>query len=259
MEYFEDLSDYELDLKDGEIKIYIIDNYPWGTSTDRVLRIEEIIQSEYPTIDLETIHFTNLQDISLNDVKGFILTGSSFNISKFYYDEELEDKFKPEMNIIRNQSNIPILAICYGHQLVAYSFRGQVHRFHSYITNQGITKIKVENKDELIPQKKLKVNVHHSDYVIPDDLYVLRDFNIFSTKKVLGIDTIQYMKHKTQPLYSVQFHPETHNSYFYSTTNYEEKTETREVGEDIIKNFINICLKKYFSEREWIDFYKILI
>ena len=97
--------------------------------------------------------------------------------------------------------------------------------------------------DWLIPHKKLKVDIQHRDYILPDELKLNKKFDIIATKDLYGYSTIQYMRHINRPIYSVQFHPETHlASYIYRNEDNEEFIkEAKQYGEEIIINFANIC------------------
>jgi GMP synthase-like glutamine amidotransferase len=95
----------------------------------------------------------------------------------------------------------------------------------------------------LIQQKKIFVDIQHRDFIPPDDVKIQKKFEIIATKVLNGYSTIQYMRHIKRPIYSVQFHPETHlANYTYRNQDDEEITkEAKHDGEEIIINFAYIC------------------
>jgi len=78
--------------------------------------------------------------------------------------------------------------------------------------------------------------------VNPEDPILQKIFDINSTKERNGCNTIQYMRHFKRPIFSIQFHPETHHSSRYVDTYDEQKiNKTQFLGEEIIKNFVFLC------------------
>jgi GMP synthase-like glutamine amidotransferase len=51
------------------------------------------------------------------------------------------------------------------------------------------------------------------------------------------------MRHINRPIYSVQFHPETHFANYTYRNQYDEEIikEAKQYGEEIIINFAHIC------------------
>ncbi len=121
-----------------------------------------------------------------------------------------------------NEINVPLLGICYGHQLIARLAGGTVesHLFREY----GSTDLEITETAQLFNgmDKNQRVWMSHGDSVsqMPDDYIVTASS---STTPVCAF------RHKTKNIFGVQFHPEVSH-----TLN----------GQQIISNFVNLCNEK---------------
>ena len=229
--------------KEEKDKILLIDNYSRALPTDRITRLESIINNSLAEVELKTIHFTQFKPEMAEDCIGIILSGSELNVSSFYYDERLKKKFKPQLELIQKMDRTPIFALCFGIHLVAYAFGAQISRMRLLEVGGKIIFILLKETDELIAQKNIPVNVHHLDFVSPNDCKIRENFNIVCTSRTMGYRMIQYMKHNKKPIFALQFHPETHNPYYFNPNLFDERIteKTRITGEKIIDNFIWMC------------------
>jgi len=125
-----------------------------------------------------------------NKIKGLVLSGGAFSVNdkKIPFDNEW-------LSV-----NVPILGICYGHQLLAHIFGGTVKTINGEYSNE------TASFDTLVPLffqtcSKSIVWMSHNDSVLklPRDFY-----SIASTKncKNAGI------YNKDKKIYGLQFHPE---------------------------------------------------
>lgn len=230
----------------------VINNRPVGSRADRVSRIVEIAEKFPATPTVEVVHFRDLGDDLPSDTRAVILSGSSYNSSEFEregtrtHSETRGGKdFHSEMGTIRKAS-APILATCFGHTLVAKAFGGEVRRnVHSSEWNRAI-RISVDRGDEFLAGEYV-VDVNHRDYVPPNDERIAEHFHIQSVstdKEDARFRYIQYMRHKRLPIFSVQFHPETHERMPDGYTEHEDETfaEAKREGERIIHRFLELCL-----------------
>jgi anthranilate/para-aminobenzoate synthase component II len=103
--------------------------------------------------------------------------------------------------------------------------------------------ILLNKTDELITQKNIPVNLHHLDFVSPNDCKIQKNFEIISTSRTMGYRMVEYMKHREKTIFAVQFHPETHASYYFQPSLFDERIveKTGIIGEKIIENFIWMC------------------
>ncbi|MCK4285687.1 MAG: gamma-glutamyl-gamma-aminobutyrate hydrolase family protein [Candidatus Lokiarchaeota archaeon] len=223
--------------------IYIIDNFSVDFQTDRQKNLVEIFRQKIPQCSVKVIHYSQVGIEILKSCKGIILTGSEINVSEFYGNKVLRKKFKSVLKIIKKAKNIPILAICYGFHLTGFAFNGKVYRMNIPHDGGRIIPLVLNKTDELILHNEITVDIQHRDYILPDDVRIQRRFEILATKVLNGYNTIQYMRHINRPIYSVQFHPETHlANYTYRNQDDEEIIkEAKQCGEEIIINFANIC------------------
>ncbi len=148
-----------------------------------------------------------------DSLKGIILSGSPFSVN---------ENNAPHVDIPRLQSEVPVLGICYGAQLSAKQFGGQVAKSNK--REYGRAMMHKRRDDRLFEQVSdlSQVWMSHSDSVLemPPGFEVLA-----------ATDDIPFAAFRSNgsvhPLYGVQFHPEVYHS-----------TE----GKKILKNFlVNIC------------------
>ena len=196
-------------------KILIID---FGSQVTQLIarRIREL------SVYCEIINVQNFNKlIKLDNIKGIIFSGGPASIS-----ESKSPRIK-NFNLIKG---IPVLAICYGHQLIAKQFEGKVKFSQKkefgraeifFKSNSPLTKNFFTNKKNL-------VWMSHSDQV---------------TKIGKGFSTVAFTKNSScaitqnlkENIFTVQFHPEV-----IHTNN----------GQVIFKNFIfSICKCK----KNWTD------
>lgn len=153
----------------------------------------------------------SIEDIKKYNPKGIIFTGGPNSV----YDEN-SPHIDPEIFNL----GYPILGICYGHQLIAYTLGGKVE--HAPISEYGKTIIDVDINSDLFKDvsKNTIVWMSHTDYVsiTPDN------FKVLASTEVCPVGA---MANKDKKIYSMQFHPEVNHSV---------------EGVKMLKNFvIDIC------------------
>ncbi len=148
-------------------------------------------------------------------VRGIVLSGGPRSVY-----EEGSPKIDRDFLESALSRGIPILGICYGHQLLAYVMGGRVERGPK--GEYGISKLEVLEEDEIfrgLPRVQ-EVWMSHRDLVVelPDGFEVLASTEYCA---------IAAYKCERAPVYGVQFHPEVvHTRY----------------GKEILRNFLySIC------------------
>jgi GMP synthase (glutamine-hydrolysing) len=155
--------------------------------------------------------FNQLPPIT-HDIRGIILSGSPCSV---------KDKEAPRINVKEVIGKIPVLGICYGAQLIADEFLGNV--LPSQIREYGRARLeKIDQHHELLKEIQLNSQVwmSHGDTIdfLPDSFDI-----IASTSSV----QVAAYKMKNKKVYGIQFHPEV--------------THTTE-GKTVLRNFVvHIC------------------
>ncbi|MFO8020231.1 MAG: hypothetical protein R6U96_16525 [Promethearchaeia archaeon] len=230
--------------------IYLVDNYPFGFPTDRISRFESIITGSIAELAVKTVHYTRFSKEEAKKSIGVILSGSSNNVSSLYFDNHLKKRYDPQLEFIRTNEDIPILGVCFGHHLVGFAYGADVNRMRVPGLGGRIVFILLDETDEIITKKNLPVNAHHRDFLSPNDIKIHEHFNILSVSNNNRYRIVQYLHHKTRPIYAVQFHPETHTGTYFHASHFEERivTKTKTEGKQIIENFLWQC--KYLKDKD---------
>ena len=170
----------------------------------------------------EIISHKKIKNKDINEkIKGIILSGGPLNV----YDIK---KYSFDKNIIENE--IPVLGICFGHQILSKIKGGKVKQ--SKHREFGLANIFKKNNSPLIKdyfknRKYVKVWMSHADQVsrLP------KNFRVIASSQNSKFAIVE---NSLKRIYGVQFHPEV--------------THT-ENGKIIIRNFIfSICkIKKNWS------------
>ena len=201
-------------------KILIID---FGSQVTQLIarRIREL------SVYCEIISYQNFNKLTyLQNISGIIFSGGPSSIS---------EKYSPYLKNFKICKKTPVLAICYGHQLISKIFGGKVK--YSAKKEFGRTLLFSKAKSPLtkkffFKKKPVRVLMSHSDEVIK----LPKNFTRVAYSKNSKNAIIHNLKEK---IFSVQFHPEV-----IHTDN----------GKVIFKNFIfNICKCK----KNWTNSRKI--
>jgi GMP synthase (glutamine-hydrolysing) len=144
-------------------------------------------------------------------LKGIILSGGPTSVYL---------KNAPQLSRQIIDFKLPVLGICYGHQLISHAFKGSVSKgkTHEY----GKTRIHTTSSSGLFTgvARKLTVWMSHSDYIksLPPG------FKVTSRSEN---ELISSFENERKNIYGVQFHPEVHHTDY---------------GKKIIQNFLfGIC------------------
>jgi len=161
----------------------------------------------------EIIKYKNLNKfLSNKNIKGIILSGGPLNVNT--------KKIKINKKIFN--LNIPILGICFGHQIISKIFGGKVKqaKYREFGNAEIKKKMKSPLTKNFFTKNKNNVWMSHSDIVYK----VPKNFKVIASSKNSKFAIIGNLIKK---IYGVQFHPEVSH-----TVN----------GKIIIKNFLfNIC------------------
>ncbi len=127
-----------------------------------------------------------------------------------------EEKLKKEIAFITHYKK-PIFGICFGFELIAFTFGAQLERMEK--KERGILTVEVLEPDSIF------LNISHFD-VFEAHRWVVKELGSTCIALAKSKDGIEAIKHKTRPMYAVQFHPEM----------FVDKT----CGDEIFRNFLEI-------------------
>jgi len=142
------------------------------------------------------IHPYNKIPDNKEKVKGFILSGSPFSVF---------DNDAPDINIDELRFKYPILAVCYGAQLIAHKCSGKVIR--STIREYGRANISYINDDVLFNG----IDVGTQVWMSHGDTIRKLPAGAVKTASTMDVD-IAGFKFNNEHTYGLQFHPEVYHS-----------------------------------------------
>ena len=180
--------------------------------TPKLLNYLDKIKIKY-LVASTRLEVNRILDEYKKEIKGAILTGGPLCLS-----EELTiTSINKNIAILLELKNIPVLGICFGFQIMAASYGGEIKSMKK--EESGIFKINILRETELLKGLSNNFNVYqsHKDTVIQ----LPKSFNIIGIDDNNKIQIIENIKEKR---WGVQFHP--------------EGLESTNV---IIQNFVNIC------------------
>jgi len=154
---------------------------------------------------------TTAQQISATEYKGIILSGGPNSV--YAENAPVGDKMAFELGI-------PVLGICYGAQLMAYSLGGVVSS--SEVREYGKTPVEFDASGTLFQniQEKSVCWMSHTDHISE----VPAGFRITASSDACPVAA---MENDEKRLYAMQFHPEVEHTVY---------------GKEILKNFLyNVC------------------
>lgn len=125
-------------------------------------------------------------------VKGLILSGGPASVFE-------ADAPKPDLRIF--DLGLPVLGLCYGHQLIAHAFGGKVEPAKR--KEYGSTYVTIDKPVGILKglDRKERVWMSHSDTVFS----VPPEFEVLAHTQNCPVAAF---KHKTRPIYGLQWHPE---------------------------------------------------
>lgn len=188
------------------VRIYVIDNGgQWTHREWRTLRDLEVETNIAPNTTL-------FQEVQKENIDGLVLSGGAPRIG---LDSTLGNCAE-----YLDKADFPILGICAGHQFMARHFGGKVKP--SKLPEFGQVELTLCVDDDPLlagmPKKSIVWESHNDEVTsIPKDFTNLGESENCK---------IQAIRHKKKHFYGLQFHPEVEHTQF---------------GEQIFKNFINLC------------------
>jgi len=137
-----------------------------------------------------------------DNIDAVIISGSEARI----VNPSHRDMFKGTVSLIKNL-NIPIFSICYGHQLLCWSLGASVASLSEPVMDR-FEKVRVVEVDGIFTgfekYQTIPLAQSHYDYVLRESLD-RAGFVLLADSHSCEVEAV---KHKHNPFYGVQFHPE---------------------------------------------------
>lgn len=179
----------------------------------------------------ELFDYTKIDDVikrvEKRRIEGVLLSGSSAHLR----NSENLSKYNAEIEFIQRAS-VPLLGICFGHQLIGKAFGSEIGRFPSFL--EGFKGVEILEPNDLFSSWKKGERIllceSHQDFIknLP------KNFTCLARSKDCKIEA---MKHNSLPIYGVQAHMERFLD------------ECRD-GLQIFKNFLKNVVDRRFQKQE---------
>lgn len=188
------------------MRVYVVDN--GGQWTHREWRVLKYLRADTKIVPNDT----PVKDIEKDEVDGLVLSGGAPRVG-------LADSLGRCGEYI-DSLKVPIVGICAGHQFMARHFGGAAAPGGSEFGASRITlqESKPSGLFENVPKESTVWESHHDEVSV-----VPKDFEVLASSPMCKV---QAMRHRSRPLWGLQFHPEV---------------EHTEYGATIFQNFLAIC------------------
>ena len=173
------------------VRVLAVNNYP---SRERFLRVERCLKGN--GADVVSADWSEASASRFESSDGVVLSGSPDMMS----DGKTVSKFRREMDAVTD-SRVPVLGICFGHQMMARAFGAEVVKDGKAVL--GMVETRVLADDPLFQGLPRSLMLLESRHEVVKSLP--KGFSLLARSATSDIAT---MKHRTRPLYGVQFHPE---------------------------------------------------
>lgn len=157
--------------------------------SDKVKDIESSLTAI--NYDFETIPFTILHDIEVEDYLGVIISGSPILITK-------ENPFLNYFSFLKTFHK-PVLGICFGHQIIGAIFGADIYTQSEDREETEIEVVASSGLFNFIEQPLVMKEDHIEAVELPNN------FNLLARSSNCRNEAMQ---HKMLPIFGVQFHPE---------------------------------------------------
>jgi len=155
--------------------------------------------SEFATIKFGDLHASYQVDKNIDAV---VISGSEARI----VNPSHRDMFKGTVSLIKHL-DLPIFSICYGYQLLCWSLGASVASLAEPLIDR-FEKVRIVEVDEIFAgfekYQTVPLAQSHYDYVLRESLDQA-GFILLADSSLCEVEAI---KHKHNPFYGVQFHPE---------------------------------------------------
>jgi len=200
-------------------------------SLDRRAKLAELVRAFKKFGECRSVQFRNI-DANYEvgkDIDTVILSGSKARI----VDKSQRDKFKHVTDLIKSL-DLPLLGICYGHQLLCTSFGCEVDSLSQPIIDK-FEEVHIVKNDGIFAGFGADENgffffESHNDYVKRNSLDTA-GFVLLAASQTCEVEAV---RHKSRPFYGVQFHPER----------IDIENDVRPCGHKLIENFYKNVVKQ---------------
>jgi GMP synthase (glutamine-hydrolysing) len=172
--------------------ILVVSNYPELARIDRLKKAFESAKA-----NTSVIEWNSATPTKFNSYDGVVLSGSP----ALFSDGAVETKFSSEIQAIR-EARVPVLGICFGHQLIGKSFGSEV--VNTGKQTQGYIEHETILDDPLFSSLPRKMSLYESHYEVVTS--PPRAFTLLAKSPTSPVAAF-----KKGSMYGIQFHPEVND------------------------------------------------
>jgi GMP synthase (glutamine-hydrolysing) len=157
----------------------------------------------YPvTYHLPALYGTNSLNMFNKNVRGIIVMGSAASVN----DDNKWQRDISDIVINASANCIPVLGLCYGHQLIGHIYGGKVEPLWSGEKKQGKRTVRIKKSDIWGKQTSGPLLYSHQDGVtkVPPGFEIIADSDLVSTDAIAS---------KSEPVWGFQTHPEATQAF----------------------------------------------